>query len=221
MAELPQLYVEGKDDLFSLVNLLERHGISFELGQRKVEFKTTDSVTAMLDNLCSFVKSARNKKQPVGFVLDADVDGGTRWTSIKDKLKAEGFEVPDDALAASGTILEFPDIRVGFWLMPDNTSLKGKLEDFLKTLIHPDDPLLAPALAYVKDVKDKVPETSRFPDKDVEKAEISAWLAVQKEPGLPYGTAIGAKFFIAHSEVADRFVEWFRGLYSLLGEPDE
>ena len=215
MAELPQLYVEGKDDLYSLVNLLERHGISFAPGQRKVDFTMTDSVTAMLDNLCSFVKSARNKKLPVGFVLDADVDGGTRWTSIKDKLKAEEFEVPGDALTASGAILEFPDIRVGFWLMPDNTSLKGKLEDFLRTLIEPDNPLLEPALAYVKGVKDKVPETNRFSDKDIEKAEMSAWLAVQRDPGVPYGTAIKAQYLAAHSEVVDRFVEWFRKLFSL------
>ncbi|MBP5786358.1 MAG: hypothetical protein J6Y19_00850 [Kiritimatiellae bacterium] len=215
MDNLPKLYVEGKDDLYSLVNLLEQHGISFESEQREVDFKMTDSVTAMLDNLCTFVKAARNQKQPVGFVLDADVDGEIRWTSIKDKLKAEEFEVSDDALTASGAILEFPDIRIGFWLMPDNTSLKGKLEDFLRTLIEPDNLLLAPALAYVRDVKEKVPEPSRFPDKDVEKAEMSAWLAVQQEPGVPYGTAIKAKFLAAHSDVADRFVEWFKKLYDL------
>lgn len=215
MDNLPTLYVEGRDDLFSLVNLLEQNGVSFEPGQRKVDFEETKSVDAMIDNLGTYVKSARNQKQPVGFVLDADVDGDARWTSIKDKLKNEGFEVPDDALTASGAILDFSTVRIGFWLMPDNTSRKGKLEDFLRMLIEPDNLLLAPALAYVHDVKEKVPEPSRFSDKDVEKAEMSAWLAVQKEPGVPYGTAIKAKFLAAHSDVADRFVEWVKKLYAI------
>lgn len=215
MDNLPKLYVEGVDDKHSLIHLLVRHGVPFEPSQRKVEVEDTGSITIMLDNLCTYVKSARNQKQPVGFVLDADADGNGRWQSIKAKLESEGFVVPDNALTASGAMLEFPAVRVGFWLMPDNISRKGKLEDFLRTLIEPDNPLIAPARAYVHDVKETIPEAIRFKDKDVEKAEMSAWLAVQSDPGVPYGTAIKAKFFAAHSDVADRFVEWFKRLYAI------
>ena len=41
------------------------------------------------------------------------------------------------------------------------------------------------------------------------KAVLHTWLAWQKEPGLPYGTAIRARYFRHDSPVAECFVKWF------------
>ena len=64
--------------------------------------------------------------------------------------------------------------------MPGNVARSGKLEDFLRTLIKPDDKSLPLAQEYVGRVKADVNAERRFRNIDIEKAEMSAWLAVQE-----------------------------------------
>ena len=45
------------------------------------------------------------------------------------------------------------------------------------------------------------------------KAVLHTWLAWQEEPGLPYGTAIRARYFRHDSPVAECFVKWFRRVF--------
>ena len=47
------------------------------------------------------------------------------------------------------------------------------------------------------------------------KAVLHTWLAWQKNPGLPYGSAIRARYFDRDSEVAERFVAWFRRVFQI------
>ena len=60
----------------------------------------------------------------------------------------------------------------------------------------------------------KTDHGASYPDGDVRKAVLHAWLAWQQEPGLPYGTAIRARYFMHDSPVAARFVAWFRRLFA-------
>ncbi|MCK6456931.1 MAG: hypothetical protein L6Q92_10440, partial [Phycisphaerae bacterium] len=55
----------------------------------------------------------------------------------------------------------------------------------------------------------------RFPVQDGTKAELYCWLAWQREPGMSFGMALKAHFFRHDSEVALRFVNWFKTLFRL------
>ena len=56
---------------------------------------------------------------------------------------------------------------------------------------------------------------AEFAPQDQIKATLHTWLAWQKEPGLPYGTAIKAKYFGNNSPVAMDFVSWFKILFAI------
>ena len=215
MTPMPYLYVEGRDDQWSVIALMGVNGITLRENCGPVIIQPTDSVSAMLEGLITFIKNAQSKRLPIGFMLDIDCDLSARWEGIKSKLVRAGYIVPADALSPDGVILQLPNAPVGFWLMPDNQRHSGKLEDFLRTLIPSDDKSIVFAKDYTKNISQGVPVESRFRDVDVEKAEMSSWLAVQNPPGLPYGTAITARILSPTSIVATRFVSWFRRLYNL------
>ena len=42
---------------------------------------------------------------------------------------------------------------------------------------------------------------------------MHVWLAWQRKPGLPYGTAIKARYFRDDTPVALAFVEWYRRVF--------
>jgi hypothetical protein len=93
--------------------------------------------------------------------------------------------------------------------MPDN-SQPGMLEDFLGKLVPAGDP----SWVYA----DEAAAQSRalgsdLAEKDHAKGRIHTWLAWQKDPGLPFGTALNARVLSHDSLEAMRFVEWFRRLF--------
>ncbi len=54
---------------------------------------------------------------------------------------------------------------------------------------------------------------ARFPDTAQLRAALHAWLAWQERPGVPYGTAIRARYFSDDSAAAIAFVEWFKRVF--------
>lgn len=149
----------------------------------------------------------------MGFVVDADGTVAHRWQATCDRLKNVGLTLPASAPAAGfvGDSAQFR-ARVGVWIMPDNVTDAGRLEDLVRTLVPTGDPLIDHATAatdraYTLD--------ARFPAQDRIKAELHCWLAWQKEPGRPFGTALKAQFLRHDSDVAMRFVAWFKALFGL------
>lgn len=96
--------------------------------------------------------------------------------------------------------------------MPDNQH-DGKLESFLQTLVDANDALFRYAVKTTRRAKRL---GAPFSDSSRGKAEIHTWLAWQKEPGLPYGSAIRARYFTHDSPAATAFVAWFRQLFSVV-----
>lgn len=215
MKRNPDLYVEGKDDLWTIQALLEVNGIKLVKDFGPVNIKTVDSASEMLEGLATFIKAAQSARTSVGFVLDIDLDIESRWRSICSRLSNAGLSVSADVLNENGVILDLPAGKVGIWLMPDNKSHSGKLEDFLRTLIKADDGILPKAKAYVDDIGRLSSSSERYRDIDIEKAELSAWLSVKDPPGVPYGTAIKAQILQPTSPIAEKFVTWFKKVYSL------
>ena len=93
--------------------------------------------------------------------------------------------------------------------MPDNRS-KGILEDFLYFLVPTNSMLFDHVKSSVADIP---AGERRFSQLDEPKAIIHTWLAWQKEPGKPLGTAITAKFLDANVIQVDVLVAWLKRLF--------
>ena len=147
----------------------------------------------------------------VGVVIDADTDLAARWQAVQYRLTQAGYDsVPRDP-GPGGTILEPPGRtslpRVGVWVMPDNKTT-GILEDFLRFLVPQPDALFDHVIASVCSIPHQL-----FGQNDKPKAIIHTWLAWQSDPGLPFGTAIMARFLDPNLPQADVLVSWLRELF--------
>ncbi len=204
-----RLIVEGKDDQWAVINLLKFHGIDWDNPSDEIPFVAeTGSVTNML--IKESISAALKNYRRVGWVLDADVHPTDRWASIRNLLNDNGLTVPD-LPDSNGTVMDGLQSgnRVGVWLMPDNQS-PGMLEDFPAKLVPYAD--LCWNIA-----KNATEEALRLKtgivEKDRAKGIIHAWLAWQKEPGLPFGTALTARILRHDSPEGNSFSDWFKRLF--------
>ena len=207
------LHVEGKDDLHAICHLLIRHGIDYDHKPWPESFPTIKPVGSkdeLLDGMETAI--ALSSGRSIGFVLDADSSLESRWSAVSSRLKRSGVDTPTD-VPPSGFVGEASQYRarVGAWVMPDNRR-DGTLERFLEDLVRENDKLLPYAKASTRGAKEL---DASFPDGLVVKAELHAWLAWQEEPGLPYGSAIRARYFSHDSEAAQMFVAWFCCLFGI------
>jgi len=150
--------------------------------------------------------------EALGIMLDADTDVAARWAALRTRLQSKAYKVPSQPEAA-GTVIEAPKQsalpRMGVWLMPDNRS-PGALEDFLLALTPTESPLFQHVEQSVATIP---PAERRFKDADAPKARMHTWLAWQKKPGKPFGTAIGAGFLDAGVPPGRAFAGWLRRLF--------
>ena len=214
MRERSQLRVEGNDDKHAIIHLLARHGIDCGLHSRLVWAPTVEATGGkdmLLRDIDLSIRASSGRA--VGFVLDTDLSLNDRWQAVSDRLQRSGVEVPE-CIPGDGFVGEAPDFRtrVGVWFMPDNEQT-GQLEDFLETLVRETDPILSHAREAT--TRAKFMHGAAFPETKMTNAILHAWLAWQEEPGLPYGTAIRAKYFRHDTLVAGKFVRWFRRVFDL------
>jgi len=211
--ERSSLRVEGVDDQHAVVHLLIRHGIDYDSKPWPAEFpkiRQSGGDKSLLQGIPLGV--ALSTGRAVGFVLDADSPLTHRWRTVRDRLRAADVTAPDKA-PAEGFVGESSTYRsrVGVWLMPDNQH-DGTLETFLRDLVDEDDLLIEQAASAADEAKRL---GAPFAESDHTKAVLHTWLAWQKEPGRPFGTAIRARYFRHDSQAARTFVAWFRRLYGI------
>ena len=216
--ERSSLHVEGNDDVHVVRHLLQRHGINCpvkggvgsesDYSPNVPEIRRAGDVQAVLDAMRVAVQVSNGRS--VGFVLDADAEPQDRWRAVCARLCWFDIELPD-RIPTQGFVEDVPDFqaRVGVWLMPDNRQ-SGALEHFLQGLVDENDALLPFAETSTTDAKKK---GAKFVDSKRQKAVLHTWLAWQEDPGLPYGTAIGAKYFRHDSGAAQAFVRWYRSVF--------
>lgn len=201
--------VEGKDDEHVIKHLCGNRGIP-----ECLTVKSHQSVEELLKAIPVQLK-ATNEGDVVGVVLDADNDLQARWTAIRGHLLQLKYTSVPEVPGHAGTIIDAPENstlpRTGIWLMPDN-QLQGFLEHFLALLV----PANSALFERVKRTVAEIPEDERlFRDVAAPKALIHTWLAWQQTPGLPFGTAITARFLDPFHSEADRFVAWLRELFRI------
>lgn len=233
-AAVPQgdLFVEGSDDEHTLKQLLARHEIHIHDDECPLKVHSKGSDTGVISAISVAVKASGT--HAVGFVVDTDafnggqrLSRGDRWTAIRDRLASVGVTLPnppadlDVELPAEGFVgksVAF-DRSVGVWLMPDNRADYGKIEDLLATLVPTGDDLFELAKRSTAEALQisarRSPDRKAIQPKDERKGQLHSWLAWQEEPGMSYGHALRRKYFGHDSDVAKRFVGWFKKLYGI------
>ena len=202
------LLVEGVDDEHVMKHICGNHGIP-----HLDEIKEHGGAPNLLESVPVRIK-ASEEGDIVGIVIDADTNLRTRWQSIRDRITTMGYENAPEAPVPGGTIIDPPDgtllPRLGIWVMPDNRT-DGILEDFLRFLVPQPSVLLDHAENSVADI----PEGERRfrPREDEPKAVIHTWLAWQREPGRPFGTAITERFLDSNVAEARVIASWLRRLF--------
>ena len=206
LGEKSALHVEGADDQHAIKHLLGRHDSDCS----DIDFKESDGKDALLRSIDTAVRASTDRS--VGFVLDADEFSENRWLAVRGRLDGVGLTLPEN-IPEEGFVGDATKYgtRVGVWLMPDNRRA-GALEDFLSDLVDSEDPLFPHAQTSTAVARDK---GAVFAEVSRPKAVIHTWLAWQESPGLPYGSAINARFFRHDSRAAMGFVDWFRRVFSL------
>lgn len=215
--ERPSLHVEGVDDVHTIKHLLSRHGFNCPTSELRKEDKFSENVPLIKaagdkDKVLAAMETAVpvSNGRSVGFVLDADEVPENRWQAVRNRLGKFELDLPD-SMPQDGFVDDIAalKVRVGVWLMPDNQR-SGALEDFLQDLVREEDPLYPIAICSTEKAR---ANGAGFSESSRNKAVLHAWLAWQRTPGLPYGTAVSAEYFRVDSPAALAFVEWYKELF--------
>ena len=200
--------VEGTNDVHVLKHIC---GSRDDIGHLD-RVEAHGGVDSLLVAIPLQIKLSKEKGDVVGIVIDADDSPDARWQSLRDIFAQAGYPNVPRRPDSDGTILESPTgtslPRAGVWIMPDNKT-PGVLEDFLRFLVPERQSAL---FAHAERSVATVPER-RFTENDTLKAVIHTWLAWQKDPGKPYGTAITAKFMDSRLPQARALAGWLRRLF--------
>ena len=214
MDDRSRLHVEGEDDRHAICHLLIRHGIDYDQRPWPRHFPRIQEIGGkdpLLDGIETAVSVSNGRS--IGFVLDANSSLQDRWNAVSSRLKRVGMDIPGE-IPHNGFVGEASTYRarVGVWLMPDNQR-EGTLEHFLSDLVQEADPLLPHAKESTRRAKEL---NAGFPEHEVNKAVLHTWLAWQETPGLPYGTAIRARYFHHDSQAVRNFVDWFCRVFEIV-----
>lgn len=205
-----RLLVEGNDDFHSVIHLTALHGYNWDDESTTRPFVVNaGNIEKLLEALPVTLKGPYER---VGVLVDADLRLADRWAQLKTQASKAGVALPRSP-AADGTILEGPrpGSRVGFWLMPDNSS-PGTLEGFLGKLVSREDAVWAYADEVTLEARRR---GAPCQEKDHLKSRLHTWLAWQADPGLPFGTALRARIFRRDTADALSFVGWFQRLFGV------
>lgn len=200
------LLVEGDDDLHVVTHICIRAGIpQFDIDPKggKDELLKSIPYEALVEDRIA-----------LGVMLDANGDPASRWQAIADRFREAGIELPSFPQTEGVVIPSDPSARlprIGVWMMPDNES-PGELEDFLKEMLPPNDPVWPLARAYIDGIP---PDHREFQEGKTLRAQVHAWLAAREDPRQP-GLAIKARDLKIDGPLCVRFTAWLRQLF---GEP--
>ncbi len=221
------LFVEGIDDQHTIWAICEQLKIeeTFRVivpdGEGKIPKKNArQNELGGIDNVLKATQlnliAGSSAVERIGIVIDADDNLNARWQQVKSILEKADYENLPDLPNANGTFIkqEFKP-TFGVWIMPDNVTNRGMLEDFLEFLV-PDketNPIWAKAVKCSQEVLEEIEKEKRFGKSHLAKAQIHAYLAWQKECGKPFGLSITAKYLQINNPHCEKFVEWLKRLF--------
>ena len=193
------LLVEGQDDKHVVENLCRK--LAPDLSFCCKSAGGSDPLLKAIP-----LETRSDDRSALGILMDANTDISARWQAIGDRLCGEEVRLPDQP-KHGGTIID-GDLRVGVWLMPDN-STPGELENFVAELVPKDDPIWPLAKQYIHGIPDAHRQFS--PKKEL-RAKLHAWLATRREP-RKMGAAIGTGSLDATAPAAKALADWLTALF--------
>ena len=201
------LLVEGKDDQHVIYAIRDSYNISKDA----FNIQEKQGIENLFEGFEVNLIEGSSSIERIGIVIDADLNLNARWQKTLDILRKADYQIATAQPNEDGTIFEQElKPKCGVWIMPDN-KIHGMLEDFLGFLVPPNDKIWAKSVECSKEILE-MPEKS-FPAIHLSKAQIHAYLAWQKEPGKPFGTAITAKYLQADNPHCEKFVDWLKRLF--------
>jgi hypothetical protein len=129
-----KLLVEGNDDKHVIWALCEQFNIN-----ETFDVIDCEGIDKLLEQIP--VRLKQSAVDTIGIIIDADSNLLLRWNSLKQLLRTQGFNIPEDLPENGLIVLVTGQISIGIWIMPDN-NLNGMLEDFLSFLVPSNDSLL-------------------------------------------------------------------------------
>jgi hypothetical protein len=213
------LWVEGRDEEVVLPILCESKGIN--LVNSLITLKDKEGYTNLLKGIPLEIKSADSEGLEIlGIIIDADENAGNRWNAVRNRLSEAGYKNLPKNPKKEGTIIPGDDDNdlptVGVWLMPDNEA-EGMLETLISFLVkdRPTNLLWQCAEQSTNHVCDNHTSFKSFSPAKKPKAVLHTWLAWQKKPGMPIGTAITATYLNSDDPAIDDFITWIKRLFQL------
>jgi hypothetical protein len=213
------LLVEGKSEQYSIPELMDRHTI---WGDRRKDWVVEIIETNGIENLLKPETISTASKTPglaaLGLIVDADDDFAGRWAAVHRVLSMQ--DTLPNFLPADGLIHPTPrGLRLGVWVMPDNSSL-GMLESFLSQLL---SPAIQPIWDHARAACEQFPAAHgrSFKASHLDKAKIHTCLAWIDPPGQTLPEAIISRAIDSGSPLAARFVAWMMNLFDLTPRPNQ
>lgn len=199
--ESHKLLVEGRNDKHVVWQLCEQHPAvpDFFIEDR-------GNVDAVIDSIGAELLAPGRLR--LGILVDTDDNLQSRWDEIAHQLRINGVQ-PPVAPDLSGTIISTGRLRIGIWLMPDN-SHRGELEDFVQRMIPHTDRVWLLSRRYINQIP--YPERKFSPGKTL-RAQIHAWLSTRQEPRL-MGSAIRTNDLDTNTALSQTFLAWLSRLYA-------
>ena len=201
-----QLLVEGPNDLHVVANTWQE--AMGEDPRQRFFIKQQGGFESLRKRLPAILTP--DNPGPVGIVVDADDSFTDRWRSLRTALTSFGYVMPAKIDPDGLIVLHEQLPRVGVWIWPNNQS-EGMLEDYLRELIAPEDPLIPEVEACLSGLAERGKQ--RFPDLSRPKAFIHTWLAWQRQPGSPYGIAIKSHYLDFDHPLSQRLIAWLNRLF--------
>jgi hypothetical protein len=208
------LLVEGAEDLKAIPYIMEANGVAWPEKPPKapVWIEQYEGYSNLLKPEVLATELQTNGLQALGMIIDADENMTDRWQETLTSCRSRITDLPED-LPNDGLIHETEEgVRVGIWMMPDNTS-RGMLETFLSLMI---PAVSEPIWEYAKTATAAAQKLGApFSPAHQDKANIYTWLAWQRPPGQPFPYALKDKILEPTHPNAHAFVTWFKRLYNL------
>ena len=198
------LLVEGLDDKHVIYALAKQYNL-----KKNFEVKNCEGIDKLFEKIPVYLKKSGIKA--IGIVIDADTDLNKQTKKMKNILNNNGFGSSVNINKQGLIIQRLDKVKIGVWIMPNNET-EGMLEDFIKFLV-PEDDKLSP---FIDSTLDKIESKGIVKFKKIHKSKafIHTWLAWQKKPGVPMGTAITSRFLDPNVPECKYFIKWLKNLFT-------
>jgi hypothetical protein len=207
------LLVEGKGEQYSIPELMDAYTVWGDKPKDwVVQIKEMNGIETILKRGVISAESKTPGLRALGVIVDADDKFVVRWERLKTLCRDISDSIPDD-LPPQGMIHITPKgLRIGVWIMPDNSS-HGMMETFLARLLSPEcAPIWHFARSSCVDVS-RHEHSHNAAHRD--KAEIHTYLAWIEPPGQTLPEAIISRAINAKLPLARQFVSWMIDLFQL------